>query len=396
MGAITFSVEKRLKGALGRAGVLTTPHGVVRTPAFVPVGTLATVKSITPEEIKALGAQIVLANTYHLYLQPGEAIMAKAGGVGKFMHYDGPTMTDSGGFQVFSLGFARGHGIAKVLGKDKQRPQKDEAVSEHGKLVRVDEDGVTFMSHIDGSAHRFTPERSIEMQENIGADIIFAFDECTSPLLSREKMEASLARTHRWAQRSFDAHTRKDQALFGIVQGGRYPDLRKQSAEYIASIDFDGFGIGGSFDKDDMTTIVALVNSILPEGKPRHMLGIGEIEDLFEGVEHGIDLFDCALPTRIARNGTLLTAYGKKDILKAEYKELFEPIEKQCGCYTCANYTKAYLHHLFKSSELLGYRLATIHNLYFIVHLVDAMRAAIINDTFFDFKKEFLAKYKNA
>ena len=396
MSSIHFSIEKQLGGALGRAGILTTPHGTVRTPAFAPVGTLATVKSVTPEEIKALGAQIVLANAYHLYLQPGEAIMARAGGIGKFMHYDGPTMTDSGGFQVFSLGFAQGQGVSKVFKEGNTRSQKDKLVSEHGKLVRVDEDGVTFLSHIDGSAHRFTPERSIEMQENIGADIIFAFDECTSPLLSREKIEASLARTHRWAKRSFDAHTRKDQALFGIVQGGRYPDLRKQSAEYIASIDFDGFGIGGSFDKDDMTTIVGFVNEILPEEKPRHMLGIGEIEDLFEGVERGIDLFDCALPTRIARNGTLLTAHGKKDILKAEYKEQFESIEETCGCYTCMNYTKAYLHHLFKANELLGYRLATIHNLYFIVHLVDAMRASIINSSFFDFKKEFLAKYRIA
>lgn len=396
MAALEFTIEKRLKGALGRAGILKTPHGTVKTPAFVPVGTLATVKSLTPEEVSALGAQIILGNTYHLYLQPGEEVVAKGGGITKFMNYGGPTMTDSGGFQVFSLGFARGHGVTKVLKKDDKRLPRDEQESEHSKLVSVDEEGVTFTSHIDGTTHRFTPERSIAIQEKIGADIIFAFDECTSPLISYDEMKASIARTHRWAKRSRDAHTRKDQALFGIVQGGRYPDLRKESAQYIADLGFEGFGIGGSFDKDDMTSIVALVNETLPENKPRHMLGIGEIEDLFEGVERGVDLFDCALPTRHARNGTLFTAGGRYDICHASNKEKFEPIEAACGCYTCTNYTAAYVHHLFKANELLAYRLATIHNLYFIVHLVDRMREGIMNDTFFEFKKEFLAKYKKA
>ena len=396
MAALEFTIEKRLKGALGRAGILKTPHGVVQTPAFVPVGTLATVKSLTPEEVRALGAQIILANTYHLFLQPGEETVAKGGGLTKFMNYGGPTMTDSGGFQVFSLGFARGHGVTKVLKKTEKRLPRDEQESEHSKLVSVDEEGVTFTSHIDGTTHRFTPERSIAIQEKIGADIIFAFDECTSPLISYEEMKASIERTHRWAKRSRDAHTRKDQALFGIVQGGRYPDLRKQSAQYIADLGFEGFGIGGSFDKDDMTSIVALVNETLPENKPRHMLGIGEIEDLFEGVERGVDLFDCALPTRHARNGMLFTAQGRYDMCRADNKEKFEPIEAGCGCYTCTNYTKAYVHHLFKANELLAYRLATIHNLYFIVHLVDRMRASIMDDTFFEFKKEFLSVYKKA
>lgn len=394
MAALEFTIEKRLTGALGRAGILKTPHGTVKTPAFVPVGTLATVKSLTPEEVQALGAQIILANTYHLFLQPGEETVAKGGGLTKFMNYGGPTMTDSGGFQVFSLGFARGHGVTKVLKKDDKRLPRDEQESEHSKLVSVDEEGVTFTSHIDGTTHRFTPERSIAIQEKIGADIIFAFDECTSPLISYDEMKASIERTHRWAKRSRDAHTRKDQALFGIVQGGRYPDLRKQSAQYIADLGFEGFGIGGSFDKDDMTSIVALVNETLPENKPRHMLGIGEIEDLFEGAERGVDLFDCALPTRHARNGMLFTAHGRYDMCRADNKEKFEPIEAECGCYTCTNYTKAYVHHLFKANELLAYRLATIHNLYFIVHLVDRMREGIMNDTFFEFKKEFLAQYK--
>lgn len=393
MAALEFTIEKKLKGALGRAGILRTPHGDIETPAFVPVGTAATVKALTPQEVSSLGGQVILANTYHLYLRPGDEVIAKAGGLGKFMNYGGPTMTDSGGFQVFSLGLGNKKGVSKVLkeGAVIEENNNDEA---EPKLVKIDDDGVTFTSHLDGSLHRFTPERSIAVQENIGADIIFAFDECTSPWASEDYMRESLDRTHRWAKRSLDAHIRKDQALYGIVQGGRSRELRQESARFVAGLGFDGFGIGGSFDKEDMVTIVELVNTILPENKPRHMLGIGEVEDLFEGVERGIDTFDCVLPTRLARNGTLLTSQGRFDIMKAENKTKFEPVMEGCVCYTCAGYTKAYLHHLFKAKEILGHRLASIHNLHFMVNLVKQMRQSILNDTFFDYKKQFLTDYK--
>ncbi len=393
MSAIEFKIEKKISGALGRAGVLKTPHGEMRTPAFVPVGTAATVKSVTPEELRALGAQAVLANTYHLYLQPGEKTVAKAGGLSRFMAWDGPTMTDSGGFQVFSLGFGKGQkGITKVLRETARH--ENEADTAHAKLVKIDGEGVTFTSHIDGTTHRFTPEKSILIQEDIGADIIFAFDECTSPFLSREKMSASCARTHQWAAQSLAAKRRTDQALFGIVQGGRYPDLRKESAVCIGAMDFDGFGIGGSFDKDDMTSIVALVNDILPECKPRHMLGIGEVEDVFEGIERGIDTFDCVTPTRLGRNGTIFTAGGRYDIGKRAHAESFIPLEEGCFCHTCTHWTRAYLHHLFKAKELLGYRLATIHNLHYMVRLVDAIRQSILDGNFFEFKKRFISDYR--
>lgn len=394
MAALEFIIEKKLKGALGRAGILRTPHGIIETPAFVPVGTAATVKSLTPEEVTGLGGQVILANTYHLYLRPGDETIAKAGGLGKFMNYSGPTMTDSGGFQVFSLGLGNKKGVSKVV-KEGAIPEEEKNGDDvEPKLVKIDDDGVTFTSHLDGSTHRFTPERSIAVQENIGADIIFAFDECTSPLVSEEYMRESLDRTHRWAQRSLDAHKRTDQALYGIVQGGRSRELREESARFVAGLGFDGFGIGGSFDKEDMVTIVELVNTILPENKPRHMLGIGEVEDLFEGVERGIDTFDCVLPTRLARNGTMLTQQGRFDIMKAENKMKFEPAMEGCACYTCANYTKAYLHHLFKAKEILGHRLASIHNLHFMVNLVKQMRRSILDETFFDYKKRFLGTYR--
>lgn len=393
MSSIQFTIEKKLEGTLARVGVLETPHGAVHTPAFVPVGTLATVKSVTPDELRALGAEMVLANTYHLYLQPGDAIVAKAGGLSKYMGWEGPTMTDSGGFQVFSLGFGGGkHGVTKVL-KEEKRKHENDTKTEHSRLVKIDDDGTTFTSHVDGTTHRFTPEKSIAIQEHIGADIIFAFDECTSPLAQRAYQEQALQRTHAWAKRSLAAHTRKDQALFGIVQGGRHEDLRKESARFIAALEFDGFGIGGSFDKEDMQRMVGIVNEILPEQKPRHMLGIGEIEDMFEGIEHGIDLFDCVLPTRLARNGTILTRKGRYDITKQEHKDRFVPPEDRCGCWTCAHFTRAYLHHLFKAKELLGYRLATTHNLFFMVQLVRAIRTSILEGTFFGYKKRFLKEF---
>ncbi len=400
MSAINLKIKKQISGALGRSGILSTPHGDIKTPAFVTVGTLATVKSLSPEELKGMGAQVVLGNTYHLYLQPGEDVVSDAGGIGSFMNWSGPTMTDSGGFQVFSLGFAYKKGVSKIA---KEAPTEaelegndDEKETMHSSLAKIDEDGVTFKSHLDGSTHRFTPESSIAIQQKLGADMIFAFDECTSPLAEKIYMKKALARTHRWAKRCLEAHTKEDQALFGIIQGGRYKDLREESAKYIASLPFDGFGIGGSFDKDDMKEIVELVNKILPEDKPRHMLGIGEVEDLFEGVERGVDLFDCVIPTRLARHGVLFTKNGKFNIKKIENQRKFEPIVSGCECYACKNYTKAYLCHLLRAGEILGHRLASIHNLYFLVSLVDKIRESILKDYFFEFKKEFLKKYKKA
>jgi len=396
MSAINFKIKKKLEGKLGRAGVLSTPHGEIKTPAFVTVGTKATVKALSPEQVKEIGAQLVLANTYHLYLQPSDGLIKKAGGIHKFMNYSGPMMTDSGGFQVFSLGAAFGTSVSK-FGK-KEDINEDCRQEENVKLAKIDEDGVTFRSHIDGSEHRFTPERSIEIQHNIGADMIFAFDECTSPTASYEYQKEAMERTHRWAERSLNAHkdnkeASENQALFGIVQGGRFEDLRKESARIIACMDFDGFGIGGSFEKEDMDTAVGWVNEILPEEKPRHLLGIGEPRDLFGGVENGADLFDCVAPTRMARNGTLHTKDGRINIFNAKFINDFSKVDDGCECYTCKNYTRAYLSHLFRAKEMFAGTLASIHNLHFIVKLVDNIRQSILDEKFAEFKKEFLSKY---
>ena len=401
-----------MDGRLGRAGILETPHGKIETPAFVSVGTKATVKALSPEDVKELGGQVVLANTYHLYLEPGEKLIKEAGGVHKFMNWDGPTMTDSGGFQVFSLGVAMNGGINKFLparrslgegGKKvlmiEVEPQSLECEENACvKLVKIDEDGVDFKSCLDGSEHRFTPEKSIQIQHDIGADIIFAFDECTAPNAPREYQKEAMERTHRWAKRSLVEHKKLggQSSLYGIVQGGRFEDLRKESAREISGMDFAGFGIGGSFDKDDVGNALVWVNEILPEDKPRHFLGIGRVEDIFLGVENGVDTFDCVAPTRMARNGGLETPTGRINITNAKFRDDFSPIEKGCECYTCKNYTRAYLAHLFRAKELFGYRLASIHNLYFIVNLVKKIRQSILDDRFFEFKKEFLAKYQKA
>ncbi|MEI6345918.1 MAG: tRNA guanosine(34) transglycosylase Tgt [bacterium] len=413
---LSFVVEKRLTKpdgtlTLGRVGLLTTPHGIVHTPAFVAVGTKATVKSLTPDHVKDLGAQVALANTYHLYLQPGEKMIAKAGGLGKMMNWHGPTMTDSGGFQVFSLGVAFGKGINKFsklpVEKSAAVPGTITSLAESGtdatedvaaRLARVDEEGVTFKSVIDGSTHRFTPERSIEIQEQIGADMIFAFDECTSPHAPKEYQQEAMARTHRWAERCLKAHKKvtangTPQALFGIVQGGRHEDLRKESARIIGSMPFDGFGIGGSFDKEDMGAAVRWVNEFLPENKPRHLLGIGDPVDIFEAVENGCDTFDCVAPTRLGRNGTIYTKHGRVHIENAQYREDMRPIEDDCACYACQHYTRAYIAHLFRADEMLAGTLASTHNLHFIVNLVDRMRKGIEDGTFFELKREFLSTY---
>jgi queuine tRNA-ribosyltransferase len=397
---LNFKIEKKIAGKLGRAGTLQTPHGEIKTPAFVTVGTKATVKTLTPEQVKSLGAQVVLANTYHLYLQPGEDVLRESGKLHTFMNWSGPTMTDSGGFQAFSLGAAFGEHVSKIAKGEDGRVAKKEAGSQiEPALAKITEDGVEFKSHIDGSKHFFSPERSMEIQHNIGADMIFAFDECTSPQASYEYQKEAMDRTHRWAERSLKRHKElleengEQRALLGIVHGGRHEDLRKESAKVIGAMDFDGFGIGGSFDKEDMYTVVGWVNEILPEDKPRHLLGIGEPADFFGGIENGCDLFDCVAPTRMARNGTIHTANGRINILNAKFVKDFTPIEEGCTCYTCQNYTRAYLSHLFRAKETLAGTLATIHNLHFTIKLVDDIRQSIIDDRFYEFKAEFLGKY---
>lgn len=398
---ITFKIKKKM-GALGRAGTIHTPHGDIKTPAFVTVGTKATVKALTPEMVRDLGAQVVLANTYHLYLEPGDELVRDAGGFAKFMNWKGPTMTDSGGFQVFSLGAAFG----SKEGKLSKVPQGEEIVASDelekgevaGKLAKIDEDGVTFKSYKDGSEHRFTPERSMEIQHNLGADMFFAFDECTSPSAPYKYQKEAMERTHRWAERSLNAHKKNIEAssmqgLFGVVQGGRHQDLREESARVLGAMDFDGYGIGGSFDKDDMVTAVGWVNTILPEDKPRHLLGIGEPEDLFGAVENGCDIFDCVAPTRMGRNGTLHTVEGKINLRNAKFVRDFTPIDSECDCYTCKNYTRAYMAHLFRSNEMLAGTLGSIHNLRFIISLAEKMREAILNDTFKEYKTKFLTRY---
>ncbi len=386
------------KQPLGRVGVITTPHGEIKTPAFIPVGTKATVKSVLPESIKDLDAQAVLSNAYHLYLQPGSDVVDEAGGLGSFMNWPGPTFTDSGGFQVLSLGV----GYKKVIAMDSSTVQADDVMAtDKDRLAHVDDDGVTFKSHLDGSIHRFTPEVSMQVQHKIGADIIFAFDECTTLLNTRNYQEKSLDRTFAWAKRCISEHEkltiershRPYQALFGVVQGAQYEDLRKKAAKDLASLDFDGFGIGGALDKNKLGTIVNWVNEELPVNKPRHLLGIGEPDDLFVGVENGADTFDCVAASRVARNNAVYGLDGRFNISVSAFKRDFSPIDESCGCYTCKNYTKAYLNHLIKGKEMLSSTLLTIHNEYFIVNLVAKMRQCIIDGNFFEFKEEFLGRF---
>lgn len=397
--SISYSIQKKSNNKLCRAGKIETNHGVIETPAFVAVGTKATVKALRPEELKEVGSQVVLANTYHLYLEPGSKRVQNLGGLHKFMNWAGPTVTDSGGFQVFSLGAAYGKELSKVVQlTDPSRLLKERSHDgEEPRLAQVGQDGVSFRSHIDGSLHYITPEKSIEIQHELGADIIFAFDECTSPAEDLRYQEEALERTHRWAERSLAHHLKLggEQALFGIVQGGRDEGLRKRSAKFMSELDFEGFGIGGSFAKEDMSTAVKWVNEILPEGKPRHLLGIGEPEDLIMGVENGVDLFDCVAPTRNGRGGTLYTHKGKVNIRNAEFREDPRPLDEKCGCSVCQNYSRAYLCHLFRAHEMLGGTLGSIHNLYFIINLVKEMRLAILSDTFGEFKESFLSTYKS-
>ena len=393
-----LSPHKSNPKPLGRVGVISTPHGEIKTPAFIPVGTKATVKSVLPESINDLEAQAVLSNAYHLYLQPGPEIVDQAGGLGAFMNWPGPTFTDSGGFQVLSLGV----GYKKVIAMDATTLQADDVMAtDKDRLAHVDDDGVTFKSHLDGSMHRFTPEVSMQVQHKIGADIIFAFDECTTLLNTRNYQEKSLDRTFAWAKRCISEHEkltlershRPYQALFGVVQGAQYEDLRRKAAKDLASLDFDGFGIGGALDKNQLGTIVNWVTEELPVDKPRHLLGIGEPDDLFIGVENGADTFDCVAASRVARNNAVYGLDGRFNISVSAFKNDFSPIDESCSCYTCKNYTKAYLNHLIRAKEMLGATLLTIHNEFFIVNLVAKMRQSIIDGNFFDFKEEFLGRY---
>ncbi|MDO3091822.1 tRNA guanosine(34) transglycosylase Tgt [Mycobacteroides abscessus subsp. abscessus] len=399
-----FSIDATLPGTAGRAGVIHTPHGDIQTPAFIAVGTKATVKAVLPETMAALGAQAVLANAYHLYLQPGPDIVDEAGGLGAFMNWPGPTFTDSGGFQVLSLG----SGVRKVMAMDVNRARADDVtVAGKDKLAHVDDDGVTFTSHLDGSAHRFTPEVSMQIQHQLGADIMFAFDELTTLINTREYQEDSVQRTHEWAQRCLDEHEkltreRADkpyQALFGVVQGAQYEDLRRQAARGLESLagpsgrGFDGYGIGGALEKQNLGTIVGWVTSELPEHKPRHLLGISEPDDLFAAVAAGADTFDCVSPSRVARNAAVYTRDGRVNITGARYRRDFTPIDAECDCYTCAHYTRAYMHHLFKAKEILASTLATIHNERFTIGLVDRIRASIVEGCFQELREDTLGRY---
>ncbi|MBC7836424.1 tRNA guanosine(34) transglycosylase Tgt [Acetobacteraceae bacterium] len=404
MRPISFQIEKEFPGTLARAGILKTPHGDIQTPAFISVATKATIKGVSSEQFSDLGVQGIIANTYHLYLVPGEKIVEKAGGVGKFMHFDGPVMTDSGGFQVFSLGAGFGKKLSKFLPEQESAEDavsiwSEEVASQHGKLAIVDEEGVSFTSHLDGSLHRFTPERSIEIQHALGADIIYAFDECTAPTADHAYQKEAMDRTHEWAKRSLAAHRRNieknnSQGIYGIVQGGRFEDLRIKSAREIASMDFDGFGIGGSFSKFDILGILDKVNRELPKEKPRHLLGIGEPEDIFIGVEAGIDTFDCVLPTRNGRTGGIYTEQGKIQLPNAEYKEDLQPLDPQCTCHVCKNFSRAYISHLFRAKEMLGPILASEHNIYFLANLTKRIRNSLLEGTFLQFRDTFLHSYK--
>ncbi len=393
-----FTVGKQLPGTLGRSGVLSTPHGDVRTPAFVPVGTKATVKAVLPEAMAELGAQALLANAYHLYLQPGADVVDEAGGLGAFMGWRGPTFTDSGGFQVLSLGA----GFQKTLSMDSTTATADDVIAPgKERLAHVDEDGVTFRSHLDGSKHRFTPEVSMGIQHQLGADVIFAFDELTTLMNSRGYQVESLARTQRWAERCVREHQRLTearagkpyQALFGVVQGAQHEDLRRKAARDLRPLGFDGYGIGGAIEKERLGEITSWAVSELEEDKPRHLLGIGEPDDFFAAVEAGIDTFDCVSPTREARRSRVYTRDGRFNLLQARFKRDFTPIDATCDCYTCTHYTKAYLHHLYKAKEYLSATLASIHNERFTVRLVDDIRASIEDGTYGDLKADVLARY---
>ena len=367
--AVTYELIKQCGKTGARAGRIYTPHGVFDTPLFMPVGTQATVKSVSPDELKTMGAGIILSNTYHLYLRPGADLVAEAGGLHTFMQWDRGILTDSGGFQVFSL----------------------------GPLRKITEEGVAFRSHIDGSKHFLSPEKAIEVQMALGADIIMSFDECVPYPAEYEYAKTSTQRTSRWAERGLKAHTRKDQALFGIVQGGMYKDLRAQSARDLSAMGFPGYAIGGLSVGEPKQLMYEILNHtvpLLPTNKPRYLMGVGTPDCLVEGVSFGVDMFDCVFPTRVARNGTVMTGKGRLVVKNAEFVRDFRPIDSDCGCYTCRNFSRAYIRHLLKTEEILGLRLTTIHNLHFLIHFMKSMRQAIMEDRFVSFRQEFWSSYQ--
>jgi queuine tRNA-ribosyltransferase len=364
----SFDLLSQDKNSHARAGMIHTSHGDIPTPVFAPVGTQATVKTLTPADLQELGATLILSNTYHLYLRPGPDLIADFGGLHRFMQWDGPILTDSGGFQVFSLEGLR----------------------------EIDEEGVTFRSHLDGSQHRFTPERVIAIQEKLGADIIMAFDECPAPD-DYDYNVVALDRTHRWAARCRTAQSRSDQALYGIVQGGIFADLRARSAQFLTSLDFPGYGIGGlsvGETKAQMHEMLDVLHPILPQDKPRYLMGVGSPEDLFECVARGVDQFDCVLPTRIARNGSVFTHQGRVNLRNAQFSSDRQPIEPACRCYTCRTFSRAYLRHLIVAKETLALRLATLHNLHFMLELMRSIRGTILSGDFGSYKDRFLAEYR--
>ena len=366
---MNFEIIKSCPHTAARAGTLTTSHGAVPTPIFCPVGSQATVKSLTPQEFFALGTKMILCNAYHLYLRPGINIIEKLGGLHRFMSWSGPILTDSGGYQVFSLAHLR----------------------------EVNDDGVRFRSHIDGSEHIITPELSIEFQEALGADIIMAFDECPAYTDDYNTVQEAVERTHRWAERCLSSKRRTDQALYGIVQGGSFMELRRHSVSSLTALGFAGYAIGGlsiGEPKEVTNAIVEETVAMLPEDKPRYLMGVGSPEDLFAGISRGIDIFDSALPTRIARNGGFFTRYGRKIIRNARFKDQDGPLDEGCDCYTCNNFSAAYLRHLFRCDELLAYRLATMHNLRFLMRLMEEIRTSILDESFPSFRESFLASYQ--
>lgn len=395
----SFEITHELgDGTLARAGIINTPHGRIETPAFIVVGTKATVKALTPEQVAGVHGQAVLANAYHLYLQPGHKLIEQAGGLSKFMNWNGPTFTDSGGFQVLSLG----SGFKKVLAMETGEVEAGDVIAPaKERRAFVDDDGVTFKSHLDGSSHRFTPEHSINVQHAIGADILMAFDELTSLLDPYAYQVESLERTHRWAERCLTRleelrklhPERPYQALFGVIQGAQYEDLRRQTSKFLGAKPFDGYGIGGALEKSQLGTIVRWVNEELPKGKPKHLLGISEPDDIFIAIENGVDTFDCVSPTRVGRNGGAYTYTGRINIRASKYRTDFTPLLERCECYTCTNYTKAYINHLVRAHERLAATLMSIHNEHFIIKLVADIRQSIIDGSFKSFKAEWLKRY---
>ena len=369
MDAVTYELIKKSTETDARLGILHTPHGDIETPVFMPVGTQASVKTMTPEELKEIGAKIILSNTYHLYIRPGERIIEKAGGLHKFMHWDRAILTDSGGYQVFSL----------------------------SNLRDIKEEGVTFKSHLDGSKHFFTPEKAVQIQNSLGADIIMCFDECLPYPCDKDYASLALKRTIRWAKRCKDTHKNiEKQSLFGIIQGGMYKDLRLQSVNEMTDMDFPGYSIGGlsiGEPKKIMYGVLDWIIPVMPQNKPRYLMGVGSPDCLIEGAIRGIDMFDCVLPTRIARNGTVFTSHGKLVVRNAPYAEDFRPLDEECDCYACRNYSRAYIRHLFKANEILAARLATYHNIYFLVNLMKKIRKSIKEGTLLKLRDEFYLKY---